>query len=114
MTNSLKLYYDDKCKLCKASVYFIIRNMKIPQDIIYSGSSDEKIAQIMDDENSWVLIDERGKVWTQFSVFQKLINNSPRFKWAYNIISIRVVSYIGNLIYFIIAKNRDKLSKLFR
>ena len=113
MLEHLTLFYDDKCKFCKVSVYFIIRILQLPQEILCKGSSEEEILQIMDVKNSWILIDSKGKIWTKFSVFQKLIQNSLRFNWAYKFIMIKTVSTIGDLIYFVVARNRGKLSKLF-
>ena len=114
MIDSMKLFYDDQCNFCARSVFFIIRFLKISENILFKGSSDNLIKKIMEEENSWILIDSNGNKWMRFSVFQQLVKISPRFLWASFFISIKAISYIGNGIYFIIARNRGKLSNFFK
>ena len=110
MIESIKLFYDDECGFCTKSVVFIIKYFKLPETILIKGSSDHKIKKIMEEENSWVLIDSKMKTWLRFSVFQQLISMSPRFQWASSFFSLRMISIIGNWIYLIVAKNRGKFS----
>ncbi len=114
MIDSMKLFYDDQCSFCTRSVLFITRFLKISENILFKGSSDNLIKKTMEQENSWILIDSNGKKWIRFSVFQHLVKVSPRFQWASFFISIKAISYIGNGIYLIIARNRDKLSRFFK
>ena len=114
MIDSMKLFYDDQCRFCTRSVFFITRFLNISEKILFKGSSDNVIKNIMEEENSWILIDSKGNKWMRFSVFQQLVKVSPRFQWASFLISIKAISYLGNGIYFIIARNRGKLSNFFK
>ena len=110
MIDSIKLFYDDQCGFCTRSVLFIIRFLNLSEKILFKGSSDNVIKKILEEENSWILIDSNGNKWMRFSVFQQLVKSSPRFQWASFLISIKAVSYIGNWTYLFIARNRGKFS----
>jgi hypothetical protein len=75
---SLKIYYDFDCTFCYKASFLIKRILCLnPETQIAPASVDLNIQKIMDEHNSWVIVDGRGMTYTGFAGVTAVVQNSP-------------------------------------
>ena len=112
MSTSPKLFYDGDCALCSRSVKFVLRNEK-SDAIRFCAMQSEKgkamLAQMGFDtiQPGTVIFSDRGKT---FKSYQAVARIATYLRFPFNILSfIRFVPpFIGNGIYYLIARNRRR------
>ena len=57
----LKIYYDADCGFCKKVVHLIRTFLILPSTPLLKAQDDAPIYQVMEEQNSWVVVDWQGK-----------------------------------------------------
>lgn len=111
---NLRIYFDGGCDFCRKAVGFLCTFTLIPDMRTIPADENPKILEILEKENSWVVIDYQEGVHVRFEAFVYIMRQSPIFFPIAWILRIPFVMTIGDRLYGSVARNRPALSNLFR
>ena len=102
----IKIYFDGMCGFCKKMVLIIRTFFLIPETQILPAQDDLKVYEVMQKENSWVVMDHTGKLHTKYTAFLILCENSPVLYYLLPFFRFGPIVQYGTMIYEKIASNR--------
>ncbi len=109
---SIVIYYDEDCTFC-LKMCLILRSFLLPQGTrILRAQNYPTIHAIMERENSWVIQDTQGGYHTHWQAMTFLFSQRWPFKPLGWLMSLRVLSGIGNRIYRWVAENRGLMGRV--
>lgn len=106
---AIQIYYDGECGFCKRSVELIVRYFFVQTSHIASAQSIEGVYKIMQEKDSWVVINQRGEVFTTFAAGVEIARHSPILKWLVPLAKFGFIKKFGEWVYRKVAKNRHKI-----
>lgn len=106
----LTIVYDTDCSFCAKASFLIKRLFCLSLETqVISSSENQSAAEIMERENSWVIIDANGNARVGFSGFITILTYSP-WAWIFTpIFSVWPIKKLGEKIYRLVANNRKKV-----
>jgi predicted DCC family thiol-disulfide oxidoreductase YuxK len=105
----LTIIYDFDCSFCHKASFLIARVLLLhPETKIISSTENETGRLVMEQENSWVIIDKTGAIYTGFRGMISVFEHSPYAKIFAPILNFVLFRNYGEKIYRFVA-NRRKL-----
>ncbi len=105
----LTVYFDAQCSFCRHSTYLLKTFLILPQVTLREAQSDPEALSEMNKRNSWLVWDQDKGWQSHFSGFAELISRSPLFFYLAFFFRLKPISFLGNKIYNLVAKNRHNL-----
>jgi len=110
--SGLLIYYDGTCGFCGKFVQLVKVFLVLPSVGIKTGADDQEVFSIMESKKSWVITDDRGEEFTDFSAIVRLMKASPWARWIAPIVGL--FTPIGRKLYYILSTRRETLPQLAR
>lgn len=105
------IFFDGPCGFCKKAVY-ILRELLLPDNItIREAQSEMSALSLMQEKRSWIVSLPDGSMYSGFSAFQQLLNQSRLTQFLAKIFSLQLLSRTGERCYRFVADHRERLSK---
>lgn len=109
---NLKIYYDGECGFCKKMVLIIRTFFLIPEAQLIPAQDDPLINRAMEENNSWVIIDQNGNQHLKFKAFIVICQASPLLNLLVPFMQLDFVESLGRNLYETIAVRRKMVSKV--
>jgi hypothetical protein len=110
-TTAVRIYYDEPCGFCR-KISLILRSLLVlPEAPVEPAQSTPNVRTILENHNSWVVMDETGKPSIRWEAMLTLFRYSPVWWWLTPVLSIRPLSNAGTRFYFWVAKNRERIAE---
>jgi hypothetical protein len=106
--------YDADCGFCKKVAYILRVLLILPEVSIRKAQDDLEIEAAMLAQNSWVVVDWKGKHHYKFEAIAYIVGISPLFWWLEPILRWKPVMAAGTRFYETIANNRKTAGILTR
>jgi len=108
----IRIYFDEDCGFCRKTC-LILRAFLLPSSVpILPAQSDATIHEVMQRENTWVVVDHTGRQHLHWYGVRYLLEVSILFKPIALLFKIPIVMALGNRLYHWVANNRYAMSKL--
>lgn len=112
---ALTLYFDGECGFCKKMVFLLKTFLILPEETrILLAQSEPAIAEAMERQNSWVVVDAAGQQYYQFEAYLKVLETSALFGWKAKLLRLPLFAKMGQACYQWVAKFRYAISVPFR
>lgn len=108
---ALKIYYDETCSFCRTMVCLIKTFFFLPLAQVLPAQQNTAIFQLMNRNNSWVLVDYQGKEHIKFEAVVYACKISPLFRILFPLISFKFIQRLGILLYDWVANHRSIVSQ---
>lgn len=105
----VSIYYDADCRFCQRSVELIVKIFRVKTHFVGPAQSDVSIYATMQDYDSWVVIDEQGRVYTTFEAGVTIARSSPVLQYLTPLARPIFMQRLGEWVYRKIARNRSKI-----
>jgi len=105
----IRCYYDADCGFCTRMVERVRRLAKLPEDAVLPAQSDPEILEIMERENSWVVVDRGGEQHLRWSALSVTLRQRAILRPIAFIMRWPGVAHLGDRVYRWIANNRGSL-----
>ncbi len=105
----LIVYFDDSCSFCRKSVHLLKTFLILPHVTAAAAQSKPEALSEMNKRNSWLVWDQEKGWQSHFSAFAEIISRSPLFFYLSPFFRLRFISFLGNKIYNLTAKNRHRV-----
>jgi predicted DCC family thiol-disulfide oxidoreductase YuxK len=103
----LTIYYDFECSFCYKISYLLKRVLLLnPETVVLAAHTNSEIEKIMEEKNSWVLVDAEGKKYTTWNGVVAVLTHSPLFFWIAWVAKLPIISDIGETVYALISRKR--------
>lgn len=109
---SLTVYFDGDCRFCEKGVRLLREFFLLPEVQIKECQSDTKVLKKMESENSWVVMNAQGEMFTRFGAFLELLRHSPLFSWLRRPLGMRPLRWAGNRTYHWVSHHRPFMGKV--
>ena len=112
--SGLKIFYDADCGFCKKVVHLIRTFLVLPHTPLATAQSIPEINQAMETQNSWVIVDCKGRHHYKFEAIAYVVSLSPVFCFLAPILRWQPVMAIGTRVYEWIATHRKIAGRFTR
>lgn len=103
----LTIYYDFECSFCYKVSHLLKRGLLLDHETqILAAHTDPEVEKIMEEKNSWVIVDAAGNKYTSWNGVASVFSHSPLFAWAGWIAKLPIISHIGESVYAVISSKR--------
>ncbi|MEZ4820589.1 MAG: HTTM domain-containing protein [Bdellovibrionota bacterium] len=106
------IYYDGECGFCKKGVYLLKEFMRLHAVKLLPADVKPKILIRMHEENSWVIEDRQGKLFTKYRGFMQLLSQAPLPSFVYLTLKSDFSKWIGNKVYHWVSHHRRQVSAI--
>jgi hypothetical protein len=106
------VYYDSACGFCRGAVLFWRAVLMIPSVRIRRDTVDPTIAELMDPEQTWVVVDAKGQQHIRFDGLLELMRGNCVLRPLAGILALRPLAAAGNWLYRVIAVHRGAVGRL--
>ena len=108
----LEIYYDGTCDFCKKTVAILRTFLALSPTQVMAAqeAEDPRLGQEMDQQHSWIVVDEEGKHWYKFEALTVVVAYSPLFRGLERIMRWGPVRSLGLKSYEWVAGHRPQLS----
>ena len=106
-----QIFYDQDCSFCLKMCWILKTFLGLKHAPIVAAQTDPKIAEILEREFSWVVVDPEGRTLIKWQAMVGVFQASPWFFWL-----ARVVAWperLGDRIYDAVANNRGAMGRWF-
>jgi predicted DCC family thiol-disulfide oxidoreductase YuxK len=108
--SGLTIYYDKDCGFCTRSVFYISRFLFLSKETkILPAQTDPAIESVMEENDSWVIVDERGRQFLRFAGLTSVLRFSPLWWILVPIFRLPGIRDIGEYAYRSVAEKRLKI-----
>lgn len=108
-SKSVTIYYDRDCSFCKRSVELLVKYGRVRVRQVSPAQNDAAIWQLMQDKDSWVVVNELGKQFTTFQAGVEIARHSPVLRWLVPLAKPRFMQQFGEWVYRKVAHNRSRI-----
>ena len=108
----LKICFDGQCGFCKKLVLILRTFLLVPETLIQPAQEDPKTHKIMEENNSWVIVDHQGNEYIKFKAFIKLCQTSPLIFPICPMLKLSLIESIGTKLYEAVAVRRQAGAKI--
>tara|TARA_B100001939_G_scaffold306632_2_gene286273 strand:- start:2200 stop:3978 length:1779 start_codon:yes stop_codon:yes gene_type:complete len=108
----IRIYYDEGCSFCKKTC-LLLREFCLPREItITPAQSVAEIYALMEQHNSWVVMDHKDTPHLRWDAVIFVLRQSPVFGVFGRLLSLKPLRLLGDRCYGLIARNRTTLGDL--
>lgn len=108
---NIVIFYDRDCGFC-LKMCLILREVLLPRSVkILPAQDTPEIGAILERENSWVVRDARGNIYTHWRAMQFLFSRRWPFKPVGWVMGFAPLMAIGHRVYLAVAANRGELGE---
>jgi predicted DCC family thiol-disulfide oxidoreductase YuxK len=104
----IQVFYDGKCDFCRKVCDLLRVFLILPGVVARPAQDDDRANQLMEANDSWVVVDAQGTVHLRWAALVWLCRRSPIF-WPVGA-AIERLGRVGDRIYGLIARNRWRFS----
>ncbi len=112
--SGLRIFYDADCGFCKKVVHLIRMLLVLPHTPLATAQSIPEINQAMELQNSWVIVDWKGRHHYKFEGIAYVVSLSPVFRFFAPLLRWSPVMAVGTRFYEWIATNRRVAGRFTR
>jgi predicted DCC family thiol-disulfide oxidoreductase YuxK len=105
----VSIYYDGDCYFCRRSVELIVKYFVVRTREVETAQSKPEIYKIMQEKDSWVVVNELGQTSTTFMAGIEIAKCSPVLRWLVPLSKSKFMKRIGEWTYRKIARNRSRV-----
>ena len=105
----VSIYYDINCRFCKRSVELIVKVFFVSTSHVGPAQDNPDIYAVMQDCDSWVVIDNAGIVYTTFQAGVAIARSSPLLRFLVPLARPAFMQKFGEWTYRKIARNRSRI-----
>ncbi|MCA9354273.1 MAG: DUF393 domain-containing protein [Candidatus Kaiserbacteria bacterium] len=105
----VSIYYDGGCGFCARGVELLVKWCMIRTEQIAPGCSDAAVFALMQAEDSWVVVNEKGEMFIAFAAGVEAARHSPLLGWLTPLARFSFVQKMGNRFYHWVARNRYRI-----
>ncbi|MEK7628076.1 MAG: DCC1-like thiol-disulfide oxidoreductase family protein [Patescibacteria group bacterium] len=102
------IYYDGPCGFCKHAVYSFVKYGLLSESTCTPAQDVPAMRVLMEQHDSWVVVDRRGVPHFEFDAGIALMRASPVLFWLAPFIHIIIPSSIGHALYRFVADHRPR------
>lgn len=113
-TRKLSIYYDGQCGFCQKMTHLLKTFLFLTGSSLLPAQSNRRAAQAMKKFNSWVVADEKGKIYVKFNALILLVERSPVWSPLARILKWKGLRKRGTKYYEYIANHRGEASQHLR
>lgn len=103
------IYYDEECGFCRRAVELIVRWGRVRTHHVGPAQHTPKLYDIMVQNDSWVVVNEQGEIFTTFQGGVEIARHSPILKYFVPLARPRFMQRFGEWVYRKVANNRSKI-----
>lgn len=103
---ALKIYYDTNCSFCRKAVHIIRAFFLIPETTVAPAEADPAILQELIQQNSWVVVDSKGKRHYAIGAVEIIMKHSPLLWPCAPIMQLSLIRTLGEYLYRWVARRR--------
>ncbi len=112
--SGLRIFYDADCGFCKKVVHLIRTLLVLPHTPLATAQSIPEINQAMETQNSWVIVDWKGRHHYKFEGIAYVVSLSPVFCFLSPVLRWRAIMAVGTRFYEWIATHRKIAGRFTR
>lgn len=109
---SIRIFYDGDCGFCKRMTLILKTFLLIPTSDIRPAQEIPEIAEQMERENSWVVLDGRGQAHYHFDAFLVVLSKLPLTLPLTALLRIKALSDLGLRAYTHVSEHRGGYSRM--
>ena len=80
--DEVTVYYDGDCAFCRTGVHVLYRVLILRRTQLIPGQRVPEVGELMEQGNTWVVVNQFGQTYTEFDAFTFLCRRSPVF-WPF-------------------------------
>lgn len=108
---SIKIFYDGDCGFCRKTC-LVLREFLLPSSVpILKAQSDPYVHKIMQDNDSWVVMDHQSRPLIHWHAMVYLFKQRMLLRPLAWIMNLPGFIHLGNLVYRFVARNRFSFSR---
>ncbi len=111
---NLCIYYDGDCGFCLRMVRLLHTFLLLHESRYAPAQSDPAIAEVLERENSWVVVAHDGARYLRFEAFIYLCRCSPLLWFLVPLLRLAPVARVGDAVYRAMAHRRETLGGVAR
>ncbi len=108
----LAVYFDGDCSFCQKSVRILREFFLLPEVKLAPAQDQSEINNLMQKNNSWVVVTPDGKKHFHYQGFVELVKHSPLLLPFKRLAQSAVVSKLGGKVYHWVSHNRMEVGKI--
>ncbi len=108
----LTLVFDGECRVCRKGVYLFRMFLVLPRARLVEAQQDDDLNRAMEENNSWILVDEDGQRYFKAQAGIECLKRSPWLFWLAPVLELPGVRDALRLLYEWIARHRSGLYRL--
>jgi len=108
----IRCYFDGDCGFCRKLIGIVRELAMLPRQVFTQAQQDPGIEEEMRAENSWIVIDHRGKHRHRWDALGYVLRRGPLSWWLGALIALPGIRRLGDAGYRWIASNRDLCARL--
>jgi len=105
------LYYDNNCDFCLKVCYLLRTFLLLGDTPISAATNQPRIQAVLEENNSWVVIDHDGSMYSKWDAMILLFRRSFLFHPLSPALALRPLRQLGNRLYDWVATHRPMLSR---
>ena len=108
----MRIYFDGNCHFCKKTVLLLKTFFLLPETPVIPAQDSPDILAAMEQHNSWIVVDHKGKWHTKFDAFIYVVGQSPLLWPFVPFLRWGPVRQLGTRMYEQVANNRTFWSQM--
>jgi predicted DCC family thiol-disulfide oxidoreductase YuxK len=112
INQSYTIFYDATCPFCLNMTRLVRTLLQIPVEWFKPAQSEPAIYILVQEHNSWIVVDSKGEQRYRFDGVIALLGVRPIFKPLQCVLSLRLSRSFGNLLYTWVANHRTTSGKI--
>jgi len=108
----LSIYYDRDCGFCKRMTAILKTFAAIPNQSVRPAQSLPEIAEQMQRENSWVVVDEKGRSHYRFEAFLLVLSSLKPLSPFITLLRLKPLFHWGTQAYVHVSTHRSQYSRM--
>ena len=105
------VYFDGDCSFCRAGVHLLHRVLFLRHTWMIAGQRVPVVDEVMRKHNTCVVVDNFGRIRTEFDALTWLCRQSPVFWPLYHLLRLPPVRILGGFLYRFIASHRQEAGR---
>lgn len=109
--HQLAIYYDGDCGFCKKGVLVLREFFLLPGVSIAPAQNYPELYSLMQQQNSWIVVNGKGERFFHFNAMLELIRHSPLLKGLDKLLGLTPIKNFFHRVYLYVASHRAQFSK---
>ena len=107
-----KIYYDRDCGFCLKTCLLFQQFLILPRVVIAPAQDTPRARKLLEDNYSWVVMDEDDRAHLKWPAFAVLLQHSPLWAWLAPLARSSALLRPGNAAYDFVGRHRDQFARL--